>query len=736
MIVGSPEASQVAKDSLIESEVVDLVCRLTIMICSYPKTIFNSAAASTDGTALISLEEEIVSSGANPQISQSEQDYSENSKVVDSYLQFEESNYFKLAPLTFKSLLKGLEAQAFNYNKIIFKVYILGYNNSSVTQALLMGMLFNEIFSRKSIRRVLDFNKSSFEILSLDDKQCCNAKDAQKNDIIKPIDDIDAKISALISHYVYYYLDCLEYMANHNGLRSSDGFDKILNPIYKTIKASYENNKNNENNKKNESNKKNETNENNKNNKGIKDHTIDIIKPVVNISIAILGNTINNLKPINLYKNIIASCKFIKDTATGTSLIAFGGKKVFHRVVNRMMEVVNIVQLKSLTPPIPGEIPYQDTEKLLRDIFDYTIIHQRPYEFYEFYEKLGYWEYIKRYLGDDTLQKEAKLWHVVHPYSLINKLSNNVQKTTCKKTVNLNIASSFFWEESITIDNIKKNIYFNNALISGMSGLSGYGGALFVKIREYQNKPEKFNYASKGTDFNSINDWVMADVLQAFTGFSLQHVHAVKNSITLYQKIKGEFVNVPLMFCGHSLGGGLASSNAVSVPDCHAITYNAAGLNFIGSLWTRVVGAVANFSVQTLRPQAIAERVHPIRIQHEIVDVLMIVAKFLTCNLNERAYGRNALEFRNVDLSSGKKHGINNFLYCNIMKRLRILKKEESQGIVQEDIEEINGGIKTRIDTPITVKIKEGVANIVINSFKFVATGAITFASFGNLTKN
>lgn len=278
-----------------------------------------------------------------------------------------------------------------------------------------------------------------------------------------------------------------------------------------------------------------------------------------------------------------------------------------------------------------------------------------------------------------------------------------------------------------------KYIYCNDVLISGMSRLSGYGGALFVK--EGNNRPLKFCYTAKGTDVNSLNDWVFADLLQAFTGFSLQHVHQVKNSITIYKEVKKYYPDIDLLFCGHSLGGGLASGAAVSVPDCHAITYNAAGLNFIGSLWTRVTGAIANFSVQTLRPLAIAERVHPIRIQGEAVDVLMFVAKALTFNLNERAYGRYALELMNIKKSWLKKHGINNFLYNNVISRLHIPTSGKGiRGIEKITINSMDNGIECGGETDVNIDIAIDTALLNWEAYKFKSTGSIKLSIVKEIT--
>lgn len=439
---------------------------------------------------------------------------------------------------------------------------------------------------------------------------------------------------------------------------------------------------------------------------------------------------------------------FIKNILTKDSIVAVGDYKVRQRIVNRMYEVVEIVGTEEAkaanTKNKKGEIDVKMTEgrrKLLEEMIVTSINRRMPYDFYEFYAKLGYWDY----LGDDfkPLREEAIHWHVCHPSMIIKRLNSNSDKYPflCKN------ACPQFIEGIMTIeDKIGIPVYCHDIFPQGMSWLSGYGAALFVRVdkEEKWNKnhctrittsgarPMRYSYVSKGTDFNSFNDWVFVDLLQAFTGGSLQHGHAVSNAIKIYKSIKSKYPDVELLFAGHSLGGGLASSCAVSVPECHAVTFNAAGLNFIGSMWTRVTGAVANFSIETLRPLAIADRVHPIRIQGEIVDVLMIFAKGLTSCLNERAYGRYALEITGVNKNSASKHGINNFLNRNILSLLHIPSKETKKKFYS-NITEVRvlsdnaASTASAFDLKLKFEILEGKAVTKINNkFMFKSTGALS----------
>lgn len=439
---------------------------------------------------------------------------------------------------------------------------------------------------------------------------------------------------------------------------------------------------------------------------------------------------------------------FIKSILTKDSIVALGDYKVRQRIVNRLYEVVEIVGTEEAkaanTKNKKGETDVRMTEgrrKLLEEMIVTSINRRMPYDFYEFYAKLGYWDY----LGDDfkPLREEARHWHVCHPSMIIKRLNSNSDKYPfiCRN------AYPQFIEGILTIeDKTGIPVYCHDIFPQGMSWLSGYGAALFVRVDKEEKwdknyctriitsgtKPTRYSYVSKGTDFNSFNDWVFVDLLQAFTGGSLQHGHAVSNAIKLYKSIKSRYPDVELLFAGHSLGGGLASSCAVSVPECHAVTFNAAGLNFIGSMWTRITGAVANFSIETLRPLAIADRVHPIRIKGEIVDVLMIIAKGLTSCLNERAYGRYPLEISGVNKNTASKHGINNFLNRNILSLLHIpskgTKKSSHSNITEVRVLSDNAASSaSTFDLKLKFEILEGKAVTKINNkFMFKSTGALS----------
>lgn len=73
-----------------------------------------------------------------------------------------------------------------------------------------------------------------------------------------------------------------------------------------------------------------------------------------------------------------------------------------------------------------------------------------------------------------------------------------------------------------------------------------------------------------------IGDWILADGLQGLTGMSPQYTLAIQNSKKILKVC--ESLSYDLIYIGHSLGGGLAVSNAISTK-CPAIVFDMAGLH-------------------------------------------------------------------------------------------------------------------------------------------------------------
>ena len=84
----------------------------------------------------------------------------------------------------------------------------------------------------------------------------------------------------------------------------------------------------------------------------------------------------------------------------------------------------------------------------------------------------------------------------------------------------------------------------------------------------------EYVYATAGTDFDSFDDW--ENNFKQLFGKSEQYNQSVNNARLLSQSKM--ISDKELTFVGHSLGGGLASANALATGN-PAITFNAAALS-------------------------------------------------------------------------------------------------------------------------------------------------------------
>lgn len=173
-------------------------------------------------------------------------------------------------------------------------------------------------------------------------------------------------------------------------------------------------------------------------------------------------------------------------------------------------------------------------------------------------------------------------------------------------------------------------------------------------------------YSYKGTDFDSYGkDWICTNLLQGLTGYSLQHHSSIANAV----KYDSEVKSGNLWFVGHSLGGGLASAAAIATKGRTAYTFNAAGLNVLG---VKVNQLFHNYS-SIIHPSQSWSRVFPYRIKGEALDTLQkSILRLLSGFTLERGYGINSVEFEmEKDINCGKRHGINNYLYNNVLKEVQ-----------------------------------------------------------------
>lgn len=190
---------------------------------------------------------------------------------------------------------------------------------------------------------------------------------------------------------------------------------------------------------------------------------------------------------------------------------------------------------------------------------------------------------------------------------------------------------------------------------------SGYGALVFSNGND-------IIYCFKGTDFDSYwRDWISTNLLQGLTGLSLQHHNAVKYGIKLDKKVstKGN-----LLFTGHSLGGGLASSAAIATANRECVSFNAAGLNF----WGVQVNKLLHNRRAILHPNDCWKRVHPFRIRGEVLDTLQkTLLRGMTFGSLERGYGKESVELdiEEMGKSCNEKHDMTNFLYKETLYSLQ-----------------------------------------------------------------
>lgn len=122
---------------------------------------------------------------------------------------------------------------------------------------------------------------------------------------------------------------------------------------------------------------------------------------------------------------------------------------------------------------------------------------------------------------------------------------------------------------------------------------TGYRGALYQGT--FNGKTE-YIYATQGTNPTSIKDWEN-NFQQAF-GNSAQY----KESVDFAKQYADAYSGVS--FTGHSLGGGLASANAL-VTESKAVTFNAAGLSNATKKDLGLTNKTANISAYIVQGEAV-----------------------------------------------------------------------------------------------------------------------------------
>lgn len=298
------------------------------------------------------------------------------------------------------------------------------------------------------------------------------------------------------------------------------------------------------------------------------------------------------------------------------------------RVYNRIKEIVDISVYnfdKNGYKKDSGEQLYSIIENILLASTNAGM----PISLYEYFQKCNYWKYLEQNGFNGRLEEFAKEWRV-------------------------------------------------ESHIKGF--VSGFGALVFTNGKDYI-------CCFKGTDFDSYGrDWILTNVLQGLSGFSLQHIRAVKEAKKLDKAIGG-LCNI--WFVGHSLGGGLASAATIATKGRIGITFNAAGLNVVGVK----VNQLFNNLNSILHPSKSWNRVFPYRIKGEILDTAQkIYLRPIAFGTLERGYGKKSVELDlkidNEEISCFNKHGINNFLLKESLSEIKphnVTKNENKEDIANEN---------------------------------------------------
>lgn len=534
-----------------------------------------------------------------------------------------------------EELNKHIEKLCEKYKEIIVQIYIPTDNEASIPPGLFLKK-YCPNFLKKEFKYIDKINKNKSFITYLYLSHSPFEKSESPNEVDLPPSIVETQICAILSHYVYFYLDWLElnrsqfYCIKTKSIEEQDILNVLLFKEGKSMLSLNQESK-------------------------AKFRIISRINEILNIVYGEFNSSIDTKSDVKT--------KSMSINNDGVIEISFEKSKIKNKSTEDVLESTNTLiyregDFKSITPIVKKKI------KIIQDLLDICSKQGMPVDFYYLYEKCGYWEYlIQKGAYGKNIAKEAIQWKVLNPYKIFNKEKGN---------------NLVFFKSKIKQEKAIFSEYYTGLLETGMGGISGYGGLLFLKNPDGQNPT--FVYCTKGTDFNSVNDWLLTNILQGLTGFSLQHMHTVKNAQIIDKEIRESYKKARLIFTGHSLGGGLASSNTIISKGRHGITFNAAGLNFVGVLATRMLGVI-NGDMSLIRPATIAKRVHPIRIKGEAVDVLMIGSKFILLGVNERGYGKHPLE---IDLKTPDglrpllgnmswKHGINLFLHYSIINQLKIV---------------------------------------------------------------
>jgi hypothetical protein len=174
----------------------------------------------------------------------------------------------------------------------------------------------------------------------------------------------------------------------------------------------------------------------------------------------------------------------------------------------------------------------------------------------------------------------------------------------------------------------------------------------------------KYAYCTAGTNVLSIADW-FSNIAQGLIGWAPQYVQSVRNAKILDKSLK----DYPLIFIGHSLGGGLASNNALVTQTRHAITFNAAGLNVLRTEATLLINNRDGlFHIASRR-----SRIHPYIIRGEVLHVILgMIGQMPYGYDKEHSYVADETSFINKVRNTVDRHGLDGFIKGVLLKETLI----------------------------------------------------------------
>lgn len=237
-----------------------------------------------------------------------------------------------------------------------------------------------------------------------------------------------------------------------------------------------------------------------------------------------------------------------------------------------------------------------------------------------------------------NLHKELSRWDAItkdstHWLNLNGKELVKWEDSLCKKIL----------DEIVSDKDNRFSFVDNVGVLNKWLFLEGKGLASVLFVNEDANV---VMYCTAGSDFGLdmlINgDWSTTNLLQVFTGLSPQYQQSVTNALILDRAIEAvknkTGRNIKLLFIGHSLGGGLASNNAIVTKKRHAIIFNPAGLN-----WLRVAASLFLHNRKELLSSTHGrERVHSFIIKGEILDTIQAALSYAVT----KAFVINGINFK------------------------------------------------------------------------------------------